>query len=107
MRPIDFYRGKNPPCHQFDPFFNPEYQKALAEVGKAEKILRDYGVPTEMIEQYDTAQNHLTATELDLMWCFAFAAGMEFQRNLTTDIAHCDVSVFMPEIVDRKKHQTE
>lgn len=105
MRPIDFYRGTNPPCHQFDPYFNPEYQKALGAVDEAEKLLIEHGVPAEIIEQYESAQNNLTSTELDLMWCFAFAAGMDFQRNLTTDTIHCDVSVYRPEIVDRKEHQ--
>ena len=104
MRPIDVYRGENAPFHQFDPFFNPEYQKAFRQVCEAEEQMRQFGVPYELLEQYDSAQNNQTAIELELMWCFAFAAGMEFQRNLTTDVEYCDVSVFKPEIAERKMH---
>lgn len=107
MRPIDLYRGTNPPCHQFDPYFNPEYQQALGQVDKAEKLLIDYGVPAELLEQYESAQNQLNSTELDLMWCFAFQKGMQFQQNLWVDTRHCDVSVIPNMPTYKKKSSNE
>jgi len=107
MRPIDCYRGSNPPCHEFDPFFNPEYQKALKELDSAEEALRAYGVPQELIEAYDTAQNKLTCTELDLMWCFAFQKGIQFQQNLMVETRYCDVSVLSNMPTYKKKKREE
>ena len=37
MRTIDLYRGIKPPCHEFDPYANPEYQDALMENDKGYK----------------------------------------------------------------------
>ena len=82
MRTIDLYRGDKPPCHEFDPYPNPAYQVALQEASAALDELAKYDVPQELIMRIDTSHNRLTATELDLMWCFAFEKGMAFQRNL-------------------------
>lgn len=92
MRSIDLYRGIKPPCHRFDPFFNPEYQRAFQEAAAAIKELEKYDIPHELIDRIDKTHNALTATEVDLMRCFAFAEGIEFQKSLCTDIKHYDVT---------------
>lgn len=93
MRTIDLYRGVKPPCHEFDPYPNSAYQEAFQEASAALDELEKYDVPKELIMKIDTAHNRLTATELDLMWCFAFEKGMAFQRNLELETKDFDVSV--------------
>ena len=93
MRTIDLYRGQKPPCHEFDPYPNPEYQAAFAEASAALDELEKYNVPQELIQKIDSTHNRLTATELDLMWCFAFEKGMAFQKNLGAAVKDLDVSV--------------
>lgn len=93
MRTIDLYRGVKPPCHEFDPYPNPAYQAALQEASAALDELAKYNVPQELIMRIDTSHNRLTATELDLMWCFAFEKGMAFQKNLGLETKDYDVSV--------------
>lgn len=93
MRTIDLYRGIKPPCHEFDPYANPEYQDALREASAVLEELAKYNVPQELILKIDSTQNRLTATEVDLMWCFAFEKGMAFQKNLGRETKDFDVSV--------------
>ncbi len=93
MRPIDIYRGADGLCTQFNPRFNPEYETALQEERKARKQLEVYDIPKEVIEKLEEAHDNRTSTEVELMGCFAFQQGMEFQRNLGTDPRHCDISI--------------
>ena len=93
MRTIDLYRGVKPSCHEFDPYPNPAYQEALLEASAALDELAKYNVPQELIMRIDTSHNRLTATQLDLMWCFAFEKGMVFQKNLGRETKDFDVSV--------------
>lgn len=93
MRTIDIYRGIKPPCQEFDPYPNPAYQAALHEASLILNELAKYNVPQELIFKIDEAHNKLTATEVDLMWCFAFEKGMAFQRNLTLETKDFDIAV--------------
>lgn len=93
LRTIDLYRGIKPPCHEFDSYSNPKYQAALEAASAAMEKLKEYNVPQDLILEIDDAHSHLTATELDLMWCFAFEKGMAFQRNLGREPKDYDISV--------------
>ena len=93
MRTIDLYRGQQPPCHEFDPYPNPEYQATFAEATAAMEELAKYNVPEELIQKIDSVHSKLSSIELDLMWCFAFEKGMAFQKNLGATVKDFDISV--------------
>ena len=42
---------------------------------------------------HDSLNNELSAIELELMWCFAFKKGIEFQKNLEQKTSEIDLSV--------------
>lgn len=92
LRTIDLYRGIKPPCHEFDSYSNPEYQTALEKASALLEKLKEYNVPQDLILEIEDAHSNLTATELDLMWCFAFEKGMAFQRNLGREPKDYDIS---------------
>lgn len=59
MRTIDLYRGIKPPCHEFDPYANPEYQDALREASAVLEELAKYNVPQELILKIDSTKTGL------------------------------------------------
>lgn len=93
MRPVDLYRGVKPPSQRFDPCSNPEYQAVYEEASAMWDELEQRGIPKDLILKWEGAQNKLTATEVELMWCFAFNEGMEFQRTIGADTKNCDLSL--------------
>ena len=94
MRPIDLYRGIEPPSQRFSTFFNPACREARKNLAEAWEKLKKYGIPHDLLDEIDTRQNELTVVELELMWCFAFKEGMEFQDHLGRGVEHMDI--FLP-----------
>lgn len=86
MRIIDIYRGSPAPANQFNIFSHPEYQKASKELSLLWKELEQHQIPPALLNKIEAAQNRLSAVELDLMWCFAFSHGVEFQCELNKKI---------------------
>lgn len=99
LKVIDIYRGVNPPSHRFDSYDNPAYRKALEAVNAALEKLAPYNIPKEILNEIDRTQNFLTQTELELMWCFAFQEGMDFQKTLGGDVKNYDLSIQKPDTV--------
>ena len=81
MRPIDIFRGMNPPCHRFNPYMNLEYQTAFCATNIAIRELAKFDVTEEIVNRSDTIHNALSTIEMDLMWCLAFAERIVFQKS--------------------------
>lgn len=93
MRPIDIYRANRSPASRFDSFSNPEYKAAYEEVCALWNELEKYDVPKDFANKLEESHSRLNAIEVELMWCFAFNEGIEFQRTIGTPTKDCDLSL--------------
>ena len=93
MRIFDLYRIINLPDQRFNAFHHPKFQKALQKLDAVEERMKQAGLENPLLEEWEDAKTELACVELELMFCFAFAEGMEFQRSLNTNVNEIDISI--------------
>lgn len=76
------YRGKCIPTTEHGGNLSSEYSKALQNYKDIIARIRSYGVPEEVLQALDKAENELMALEEERMFCFAIRYGAKLQRNL-------------------------
>lgn len=76
------YCGRCIPASELGNNTSPEYDVALRHLGDIVDKLRQYGVPDDLLEDLDRAENALMALEEERMFRFAIIYGAKLQRAM-------------------------
>lgn len=76
------YRGRCIPASELGSNTSTEYDMALKHLKDIVDKLRQYGVPDDLLEDLDRAENALMALEEERMFRFAMTYGAKLQRAL-------------------------
>ena len=76
------FRGKCIPASELGGNTSQEYNEALERHKEIVEKMRSCGVPDELIQALDKAENELLALEEERIFCFAMKYGAKIQRSL-------------------------
>ena len=79
------YRGRCIPASELGGNTSIEFDQASAELQRIIDKLREHGVPEDLLQKLDRAENAIMALEEERIFCFAAAYGARLQRALYTE----------------------